>query len=67
MKPGSSIAIVLFALVALGHLVRIVLGLSVTVGSTPVPMWISVGGVIVPAAVAGMLWREGRTSTRVAD
>lgn len=66
MKPGSIIAIILFSLVALGHLLRIAFGLHVTVEATAVPMWVSVVGTIVPAAVALKLWREGHRTDRAA-
>ncbi len=62
MKPGSLIATILLSLVALAHLARLVFGIHVTVESTLVPMWISVLGTIVPAAVAFMLWRESPTT-----
>ncbi len=62
MKPGSLIATILLSLVALAHLARLVLGIHVTLETTLVPMWISVLGTIVPAAVAFMLWRESRTT-----
>ena len=64
MKPGSIIAIALFSLAALGHLLRIVFSLHVTVETTAVPMWVSVVGTIVPAAVAFKLWREGHPTQR---
>ncbi len=43
---------VLFALVALAHLLRVVLGLTVQVDATPVPMLVSWIGLIVPAALS---------------
>ena len=61
MKPGSLVAIILLELVAVAHLLRVVLGLQVTVGTTDIPMWVSVIGIIVPAGVAYLLWREGRS------
>jgi hypothetical protein len=66
MKPGSLVAIILLELVALAHLLRIFLGLQVTVGATEIPMWVSVVGVIVPGAVAYLLWREGRSDRTAA-
>jgi uncharacterized membrane protein len=60
MKPGSMLAILLFTLVAIAHLLRLVNGLTVTVGEWDVPQWVSVGGVIVPVAIAYLLWRESR-------
>jgi len=58
MKTGSMLAILLFILVAIAHLVRVVNGVDVTVGEWNVPQWVSVVGVIVPAAIAVLLWRE---------
>ena len=60
MRTGSFLAAVLFCLVALAHLVRILTGTPVIVGETSVSMWISVLGVILPAAIAWLLWRESR-------
>ena len=66
MRTGTMLATVVFALVALAHAVRLMLGLQVTVGGTEVPMAVSVVGVAVPLAIVVMLWRENRPSTAVA-
>lgn len=58
MKPGSLLATVVFALVALAHAARLAMGLQVTVDGTEVPMSVSVVGVVVPLALAVLLWRE---------
>lgn len=60
MKPASLIAVILFTLVAIAHLLRLVLQIEVTTSGAVVPMWVSVLGVLVPAVVAAMLWREQR-------
>ena len=60
MKLGSRVALVILSLVALAHLLRLVLGVQVTVETTVVPMWVSVVGTLLPAAVAWLLWREGK-------
>ena len=60
MKTGSALAIILFILVAAAHLVRLVMGVDVTVGSTAVPQWLSVVGFVVPLLIAWLLWRESR-------
>ena len=59
-KPFTRIAAVIFALVAYGHLLRVVRGMQVTVGGLDIPMWVSIVGSIVPAVLAVMLWREAR-------
>jgi len=58
MKPFTTIAIVLFALLAFLHLLRLLLGWEVTVNGIIVPMWVSVLGFFIVAGLAVMLWRE---------
>ncbi len=60
MKTGSMLAILLLTLVAIAHLVRLAYGIEVSVGGWGVPQWVSVGGVIVPTAIAFLLWRESK-------
>ena len=58
MKIGSKLAILLFILVAIAHLLRLVYGIDVTVGEWSVPQWVSVLGTIVPLVIAWLLWSE---------
>jgi len=60
MKTGSKLAIALFTLVAVGHLLRLLIGIPMTVGEWGVPQWISAFGVIVPGLVAYLLWKENK-------
>ena len=60
MKAGSKLAILLFTVVAIAHLVRLLGGIEVTVGEWSVPQWLSIVGVIVPLVIAGMLWTESK-------
>jgi len=60
MKTGSKLAIAVFGIVAILHLLRLVYATDMTIGSWNVPMWVSVLGAIGPGAIAIMLWREGR-------
>jgi hypothetical protein len=59
-KPFTAIAIVVFGLVALVHLLRLLLDWYVVVAGVSIPMWVSVLGLIVTAGLATMLWREQR-------
>ena len=61
MKPISTIAVVVFLLVALAHLVRVVLGWEVTVNGVSIPIWVSVIACAVTAVLAFMLSRELRS------
>jgi len=58
MKPYTAISISVFTLVALSHLLRLIFGWAMTVQDVAVPMWVSVLGVVVPAGLAIMLYRE---------
>lgn len=60
MKIGSKLAILVFTLVAIAHLLRLVNGIDMTLGEWSVPQWISVLGVIGPLAIAGLLWNESK-------
>ena len=62
MKPASLLAALIFSLVALSHLLRLVLRVEVLVGGAVMPMWVSVVGLVVTAALAAALWRESRSS-----
>lgn len=60
MKPIATITIVLLTVVAAAHALRLVFGVELVVGSTAMPMWVSVVGAVVPGALAVLLWRENR-------
>jgi protein-S-isoprenylcysteine O-methyltransferase Ste14 len=57
-KPFAMLGAVVFALVALVHLLRLVYGWEVTINGSTVPMWVSVVGVVIPGALAAGLWWE---------
>lgn len=61
MKPVRAMTILVLLLVAAGHLLRLLFGVAVMIGATPVPMWVSILGVIVPSALALGLYRESRS------
>lgn len=58
MKPSIALAIVIFAIVAVLHLLRILMGWDVTIGSFGVSMWVSYFALIITAGLAFILWRE---------
>jgi len=60
MKIGSKIAIFIFTIIAIAHLLRIVFGVDLIIGSWHAPMWVSMLGVIGPGLIALLLWRESR-------
>ena len=60
MKIGSKLAIIVFSVVAVAHLLRLVFSVDVTVGDREIQQWISLVGFIVPGIIALLLWRESR-------
>jgi hypothetical protein len=58
MKPFTTIAIAVFALIAFMHVLRLVLGWEVTMNGIVNPMWVSVLGLVVAVGLAWMLRRE---------
>jgi len=58
MKPATVVTVLFLFVVALLHLLRLILGVTVTVNGTTVPMWASVVACVGPAALAVWLWVE---------
>jgi len=60
MKPFTTLAVIVFTLVALAHLYRLVRGLDIVVQGHAIPQWVSIVGLVVAAMLAIMVWRESR-------
>ena len=59
-KPFTTIAVGVFGLVALLHILRLGFGWEVTFQGSVVPMWVSGLGVIIAGGLAVMVWHESR-------
>ncbi len=60
MKPFTTIAIVIFSLVAVLHVLRLIFGWQAVIDGLVIPMWVSVVGLIIAGGLAIMLWREAK-------
>ena len=60
LKPFTTIAIVIFSLVAVLHVLRLIFGWEAVINGMSVPMWASVLAIIIAGGLAVMLWRESR-------
>jgi hypothetical protein len=60
MISATRLTAILLLLIAAAHLLRLILQVQVTVGGTPVPMWISGVAIAVPVVLAFALERERR-------
>ena len=60
MKPFTTIAVAIFAVIAIVHLIRLVEGWEVTIAGFAIPVWWSGLGLVVAGGLALMVWRESR-------
>jgi hypothetical protein len=60
-SSGLRVASVIFALFAIGHLVRLINQLQVTVATYQIPMWASVVALIIAAILSIWMWRLSST------
>jgi len=60
VKPFTTIAIVIFSLMAVLHVLRLIFGWEAVINGLVIPMWVSVVGTIIAGGLAVMLWRESR-------
>ncbi len=58
MNPFTKIASVIFGIIALLHLLRLIISAEIVVAGFLLPMWISIGGLIVTAILSFGLWKE---------
>ena len=59
-KPFTLLAVLVFAIVALVHLLRLLFSWEVTINGAAVPLWASVAGIVIAAGLAAGLWWESR-------
>lgn len=60
MKPFTTIAVLIFAVICVGHLVRVFTGWPIKINAIDIPTWVSVIGAVVAGLMAVMLWRENK-------
>lgn len=59
-KPFTTVAVALFSLLALLHVLRLFYGWEIIAVGVVIPMWASLLGAVVAAVLAVMLFRESR-------
>ena len=60
MKPFTTVASILFSIVALLQLLRFASNWEVNVNGIAIPVWASGVAFVIAASLALMLWREAR-------
>jgi len=56
-KTGLRVASIVFALFAVGHILRLINHAQVTVGTHHAPMWVSVIALIIAGGLSIWMWR----------
>jgi len=64
VKPFSTLAVVIFSIISLAHLLRLFFQWEVVVNGVIVPQWVSVPAFVILGALAFMLWREAQGEHR---
>jgi hypothetical protein len=57
-KPFVKLAILVFVLVAVVHLLRLIYGWEATIAGAAVPTWASILALVISGVLAVGLWRE---------
>ena len=60
MKPFTTIAVIVFAVICVFHVVRLILGWEAEINHIAIPMWISGVGALFTGLLAVMLWKESK-------
>lgn len=60
MKPFTTIAVVVFSLIAIAQLLRVALGWEIAINGHLIPLWVSVIVSAIAATIAVMVSREAR-------
>lgn len=58
MKPFTTIAVAVFLLMSIVHLLRLFFGWEATVVGFVIPVWWSAFGLVIAGGLALMVWRE---------
>jgi hypothetical protein len=58
MKPFTTLAVMVFSVVALVHLLRLLFHWQVALNGAILPQWASIVGFIIAAGLAIMVWKE---------
>ena len=62
MKPFTTLAAAIFALIAVAHAYRLATNCEIAISGMTLPLWVSWIGLTITALLAVMLWREGRSA-----
>jgi hypothetical protein len=62
MRPASLITTLFLCVITVGHVIRLVLRIPVTVDGLAIPVWASLLAAVFTATLAFFLWKENRAA-----
>ena len=60
MRPFTTIAIVVLAIICVAHLLRVIFGWTIIVNGNDIPLWPSILAALFLALLTVMVWRENK-------
>jgi uncharacterized membrane protein len=60
MKPVTTIVVILLLVISIVQLLRLIFRVEIIAAGFQVPVWLSIFGVVIPAILAVLLWRENK-------
>jgi hypothetical protein len=60
-RPFTTVAAIIFGLMALAHIYRLFTQFQIIAGSHPIPMWLSYVAIVVTGLLSWGLFRESRS------
>jgi hypothetical protein len=60
MKPITTLATIIFALIAIGQLLRLIFHIELVVAGITILLWASIVACLFAAIISLLLWRENR-------
>jgi hypothetical protein len=60
VKPFTVIAILIFAVICVVHILRLFFGWTANINGVSIPVWVSVIAALASGVIAVMLWKENK-------
>ena len=60
VKPVTTIVVILLLVISIVQLLRLIFQVEIIAAGFQVPVWLSIFGVVIPAILAVLLWRENK-------
>lgn len=62
MKTGTLLAAIFLAVVAIGHVLRLLLQVELVASGYTIPMWVSIPPIVIPILIVYLMFKENRSA-----